>query len=238
MVNSRFEYVKQFEAEEKLLNDTFICVTINMLDFDQFCIDHNLFLPYDNRIIRLNTESARHVLQDFAEIDICHGFRNEFSFIFKRTAVVFSRRRDKILTNVTSLYTSTFTYHWSKYFDFRMKYPPNFVSKITLFPRLRLVKDYLLWKQELAASQCLSLYSMNVLERSGLSKENAQAQILSADIVGMNEILFKNGINFNSLPDWHKRGKTLFKEKKIIETSDDFASQKSDFWKKHKKLLK
>ena len=238
MVNSRYEYVKKFEEEEKLLKDTFICVNVKTLDFDQFCIDHKFLNPFDDRIIRLNAECARHVMEDFTDIDISYGFMGEFSFIFKRTTATFNRRRDKILTNLTSLFASTFAYRWSKYFSFPIQYPPSFISTITLFPRLRIVKDYLLWRQELSAVECLNLYTINVLERSGKSHEESLEIVKNTNESEKNEILFKNGINFNSLPDWHKRGKILFREKKIYESSDNFATKKANFWEKHKKLLR
>ena len=255
MVNSRFEYVKQFEAEEKLLRDTFICVDINATDFDKFCIDHNFLSPFDDRIIKLNAMCARHVMEDFSDIDICFGFECEFSFIFKRTTEIFNRRRDKILTNLVSLFASTFTYKWGDFFkEEKLKYPPTFFASITLFPRLRTVKDYLLFQQLKATQKCANKYATNVLER--MLKYHCKIELPSKiDIVlnteediqklldtlcfsDINEIFFHHGINFNSLPDWHKRGKLLFRNKKIIETSDDLSSKKKDFWKKNKKLLK
>ncbi|OHS95279.1 putative tRNA(His) guanylyltransferase [Tritrichomonas foetus] len=239
MVNSRFEYVKQFEAEEKLLRDTFICVDVHATDFDQFCIDHNFLAPYDDRIIRLNAACARNVMNDFGDIDVCFGCDGEFSFIFRRSSTVFNRRRDKLLTNLVSLFVSTFAYQWKQFFnDSEMKYPPNFVSTIKLFPRLRIVKDYLLFLQLKATKNCQDKYSIHILERSGMTKESALEWLKDASLMDINEMMFKNGINFNFLPDWHKRGKILFREKKIIEISDDLSSQKPDFWKKHKKLLK
>ena len=238
MVNSRYEYVKKFEEEEKLLKDTFICVNVNTADFDQFCIDHKLSQPYDDRIIRLYAECARHVMEDFADIDVSYGFKGEFSFIFKRTTSTFNRRRDKIITNLTSLFASTFAYRWSKYFSDQFKYPPSFVATVTLFPRLRIVKDFLLWRQELSAVECLNSYTTTVLERSGKIHQESIDIVNSSNESEKNEILFMNGINFMSLPDCHKRGKILFREKKIYESSDNFAVKKANFWDKHKKLLR
>lgn len=229
MVNSRFEYVKEFEREEKLLYDTYIMVEIHGTGFKSFCVKQSLIEP-DDRITRLMAAAARHTMEVFADIDISFGYSDNFYLIFNRSSKIFNRRRDKILSDVVSLFVSSFVYKWNDFFDTDLSDPPDFRGKITLFPRAEAVKDFLISEQLRAASGCISMYVRIVAQRAG------EVVPEKMSFVDQNEFLFKHGLNYNSLPAWHKRGKILFREKKIYESSDDLSSTKPDFWKKHKLL--
>ena len=233
MVNSRFEYVKEFEREDQLLPDTFIVVEIHGRHFSRFCEQHKLCKPFDDRLTRLMAAAARTTMEDYADIKISFGYSDNFYLIFSRTAAPFNRRRDKIVSNVVSLFSSAFVYKWRDFFDTELVEAPEFCGKITLFPRRRTVVEFLLKEQLNATSFCIGKYVEAVAART------TSTQTTPTLFVDQNEFLFRHGINFNSLPAWHKRGKILFREKRVYECSDDFASQKRDaFWKKHAKLLK
>ena len=233
MVNSRFEYVKEFEREDQLLPDTYILVEIRGRHFKDFCSQHQVAHPFDDRLTRLMAAAARATMEDFADVDISFGYSDRFYLVFSRTTSTFNRRRDKIVSTVVSLFVSSFVYKWKEFFDIPMIEPPEFTGKITLFPRRRTVIEFLISEQLRAASHCISEYMSAVATRAG-----APLDALPENFVDQNEFLFHHGINFNSLPPWHKRGKILFREKRIYESSDDLAANKPDFWKKHAKILK
>jgi tRNA(His) guanylyltransferase len=238
MVNSRFEYVKDFEREERLLRDTFIVVEVHGSRFKSFCSHLSLSLPYDDRLIRLFATAARSTMENFFDIEVSLGYSDNFYFVFDRSASLFNRRRDKILSNLISFFTSAFVFHWTSFFTFPIPEPPDFFGRLTLFPRRILVKEFLMAKQQDAATTCITEYVKEVLVRSGQPADEAFGTAIGLSFTDQNELLFRHGINFNSLPAWHKRGKLLIREKKIIETSDDLFATKPDFWKKHPKLLK
>jgi tRNA(His) guanylyltransferase len=233
MVNSRFEYVREFEREERLLPDTFIIAEVQGSGFKPFCSRLPIARPYDDRLIRLFAAAARETMDNFADIELAYGFSDSHYFIFKRSSTVFNRRRDKILSNVISLFVAAFVFQWPRFFEFPLSEPPDFVGRIIVIPRRRILKDFLIAKQRDSAMDCIREYTAHVLLRAGRSP--AEAGDLSFN--DQNELLFTHGINFNSLPAWHKRGKILIREKRIIETSDDVSSVKPDFWKKHPKLF-
>jgi len=62
------------------------------------------------------TKCAKEVMKSFNEIIITYGDSDEFSFVFKKSAEIFNRREDKILSCVLSLYSSSYVFYWSKYF--------------------------------------------------------------------------------------------------------------------------
>jgi len=60
----------------------------------------------------------------------------------------FWRSKSKILTSVTSLFTSSYVYNWSTYFPkTKLEYPPMFDGRLVVYPGEREVKDYFAWRQ-------------------------------------------------------------------------------------------
>ena len=54
----------------------------------------------------------------------------------------------KLMTNMVSLFSSSFVFHWRKYFpDRQLLYPPAFDGRIVLYPSNRNLRDYLSWRQ-------------------------------------------------------------------------------------------
>lgn len=66
----------------------------------------------------------------------------------RKEAQAYSRRSSKLATNVCSLFTSAFVYHWSEYFDTaKPQYPPVFDGRTVLYPSDHNMRDYLSWRQ-------------------------------------------------------------------------------------------
>lgn len=233
MVNSRFEYVKQFESEDFLLPDTYIVASVSTRNFDRFAREHSLAQPFDDRLIRLFARAARRVMEDFADIEAAFVMRDGFEFVFARTAALFNRRRDKILTNLVSLLASALCSHWSACFGGApQKRPLLLAGRIELLPRRRSAVARLVRLQTEEAERCLALYAAAVAQRRG----DAPAPLSFAEA---NEFLFANGINFSFLPARHRRGTLLFRARGIAECSDDLSSTaRGGFWNRHKSILR
>jgi tRNA(His) guanylyltransferase len=134
MANSKFSYVKHFEKSNELLPNTFIVVRIDGRGFTSFCDIHGFEKPNDLRGIKLMSKSAKEVMKSFNEIILAYGDSDEFSFVFKKSARVFNRREDKILSCVVSLYSTSYVFYWSKYFPDALKRIPSFDARIVLYP--------------------------------------------------------------------------------------------------------
>jgi tRNA(His) guanylyltransferase len=94
------------------------------------------------------TKCAKEVMKNFNEIEITYGDSDEFSFVFKRSAKVFNRREDKILSCVLSLFSTSYMFYWSRYFpDISLKRIPSFDARIVLYPSLEDLQSYLSWRQ-------------------------------------------------------------------------------------------
>ena len=79
---------------------------------------------------------------------IAYGDSDEYSFVFNKHANLFNRRKDKILSCVVSLFSSTYCFYLPKYFEGTVSFDviPSFDARIVLYPNLEVVKDYLSWR--------------------------------------------------------------------------------------------
>jgi tRNA(His) guanylyltransferase len=70
------------------------------------------------------------------------------SFLFRKSTSLYNRRQAKIVSTITSLFTSCYVFYWKQYFpDTLMCYPPSFDGRIILYPTEREVRDYFAWRQ-------------------------------------------------------------------------------------------
>ena len=130
--------------------------------------------------------AAQDVMREFKDIVLAFGESDEyrgspacfhmmrtrhriarFSFLFKKSSALYNRRHAKILTTVTSLFTSSYVFNWSKYFpDTSLNYPPSFDGRITLYPSSKEVRDYFSWRQADGASTPVLLHMSQQLKFS------------------------------------------------------------------------
>uniref|UniRef100_A0A182V9Q5 Probable tRNA(His) guanylyltransferase n=2 Tax=Anopheles merus TaxID=30066 RepID=A0A182V9Q5_ANOME len=249
MALSRFEYVKQFEQEEKLLPNSWIVVRIDGKGFHRFCNVHSFSKPNDLDALQLMNLAGMTVLQEFNEIAIGYGQSDEYSFVFRREASVYQRRRDKLVSYVASLFTSAYMFHWKRIFNGRsiaMRYPPSFDARAVLYPTDENLRDYLSWRQ--ADVHVNNLYNTTFwnLVASGLSNSDAEKRLQGTLASDKNEILFSQfGINYNNEPIIYRKGTILLpksvvssegkKQRLIVPIFEDLISDA--FWAKHPEIL-
>lgn len=52
------------------------------------------------------------------------------------------------MTNVNSLFASSYVYHWPRFFQGKeLYYPPSFDARVVLYPTDKNLRDYLAWRQ-------------------------------------------------------------------------------------------
>ena len=53
------------------------------------------------------------------------------------------------MTNVVSMFSSSFVFHWAKHFpgEVPLQYPPAFDGRVVLYPTDQNLRDYLSWRQ-------------------------------------------------------------------------------------------
>lgn len=212
MANSKFSYVKEFERSNVLLPNTFIMVRVDGRGFTSFCDVHGFQKPNDIRGIKLMNKAAKEVVKNFSEIVIAYGDSDEYSFVFRKSAKVFNRREDKILSCVLSLFSTSYVFHWPRYFaDCPLKRVPSFDARIVLYPSLSDIQNYLSWRQ--CDCHINNLYNTTfwaLVQQGGMTQQDAHKRLKGTFSKDKNEILFSQfGINYNDVEEIYKRG-TIF----------------------------
>ena len=87
-----------------------------------------------------------------------------------------------------------------------------FDCRISELPSVDLVVDYFRWRNEDAHRNALNAHGYWLLRKQGKSVGEATAAMSGLSVAQKNELLFQNGVNFNDLPLWQKRGSGLYWE--------------------------
>nr|CAG4648128.1 EOG090X0AR4 [Moina brachiata]SVE93177.1 EOG090X0AR4 [Moina brachiata] len=252
MAKSKFEYVRQFELDDRCLPNTWIVVRVDGKGFHKFSDSHGYAKPNDERALRLMSRSASAVMDEFKEICVAYGQSDEYSFVFRKEAQAYSRRSSKLATNVCSLFTSAFVYHWSEYFDSaKPQYPPVFDGRTVLYPSDHNMRDYLSWRQ--ADCHINNLYNTTfwaLVLKGGLTPHEAEERLKGTLSGDKNEILFSQfGVNYNTEPELYRKGTVLVRRRgpvplpnggtrdksQIFQSNTDLIGE--DFWKENSHLL-
>ncbi|XP_065828487.1 probable tRNA(His) guanylyltransferase [Oscarella lobularis] len=265
MAKSRFEYVKKFEQDDRLLPATWIVIRLDGRGFHKFSNAHDFSKPNDERALALMNKCAERVMHDYPDIILAYGQSDEYSFVLKRTTTLFSRRASKLMTTVASCFAANYVYHWREFFrEISLLYPPSFDGRVVVYPSVEILRDYLSWRQ--ADCHINNLYNTCFwcLVKSGKTNDEAE-KLLSGTLSGdKNELLFSQfKINYNDLPEMFRKG-TIIIWQEVIETvtktcksskEDDFPSERhvqrkrkvttplhtdiigDEFWLEHSRIL-
>nr|CAG4650371.1 EOG090X0AR4 [Sida crystallina] len=253
MAKSKFEYVRNFELDDQCLPNSWIVVRVDGKGFHKFTSDHDYEKPNDKRGLGLMSFAATAVMNEFKDICLGYGQSDEYSFVFRKDSQVYNRRASKLSTNVCSLFTSAFVYHWNQFFDDpKPKYPPVFDGRVVLYPSNKNMRDYLSWRQ--ADCHINNLYNTTfwmLVLKGGLNPNQAEERIRHTFAADKNEILFSQfGINYNAEPELYRKGTTLMRKRvpytnpetgftrdksTIVETTCDIIGDQ--FWEENSFLL-
>uniref|UniRef100_A0A1B6CM51 tRNA(His) guanylyltransferase n=1 Tax=Clastoptera arizonana TaxID=38151 RepID=A0A1B6CM51_9HEMI len=223
MSKSKFEYVRDFEVENKCLHNCWIVLRLDGKSFHKFTDAHNFEKPNDKRGLELMTRAAATVLGEFRDICFAFGHSDEYSFVFKKETAVYNRRYDKILTNVNSLFASSYVFYWKTYFsDIDLIYPPSFDSRIVLYPTDKNLRDYLSWRQaDVHVNNLYNTVFWALVLRKNLSTRQAEEKLKGTVSSDKNEILFQEfGINYNKEPELFRKGTSLVR-KRVKSATDE-----------------
>jgi len=231
MSHSKFEYVKKFELEDRLVPNCWIVVRIDGKAFHKFSTQHDFRKPNDVRALGLMNECAKDVMSEFPDVMFSYGQSDEYSFVLRRDTGLYGRRSAKIMTNMVSLFASNFVFKWSKHFpDQSLKYPPAFDARTVVYPSEQNVRDYASWRQ--ADCHINNLYNTvfwALVLKGGLTNRDAQERLKGTFSNDKNEILFSEfDTNYNNEPEQFRKGTTLYRQKVEIPIEDEnFESSSS-----------
>ncbi|KAG6885626.1 hypothetical protein C0993_012044 [Termitomyces sp. T159_Od127] len=219
MAGSKFAYVRNFELPDPLLPDTFMVFRLDGHSFHRFSEKHNFTKPNDVRALQLMDHAARDVMEEYPDIVLAFGESDEYSFLLRKSTDLYNRRQAKIMSTLTSLFTSSYVFNWQKYFpDNPLQYPPSFDGRIVLYPAEQQIRDYFAWRQ--ADTHINNLYNTvfwALVQHGGETTTQAHAT-LRRKVQGTvskekHEILFtKFQINYNQIDERFRKGSVLVRD--------------------------
>ncbi|PPQ63238.1 hypothetical protein CVT24_005698 [Panaeolus cyanescens] len=215
MANSKYAYVRNFELPDPLLPGTYMLFRLDGHSFHRFSDVHSFTKPNDIRALQLMDHAAKHVMEEFPDIVLAFGESDEFSFLLRKSTSLYNRRESKIVSTLTSLFTSCYVFYWPQYFpDTPLQYPPSFDGRIVLYPTEQLVRDYFAWRQ--ADTHINNLYNTTfwaLVQQGGQTTTDAHATLRGTLSKEKNEILFSRfGINYNTIDARFRKGSVIFRE--------------------------
>ncbi|KAK2460173.1 hypothetical protein APHAL10511_007852 [Amanita phalloides] len=231
MANSRFAYVRNYELPDPLLPGSFIVCRVDGHSFHRFSEEHGFAKPNDLRALQLMDHAARNLMEEFPDVALAFGQSDEYSFLLRRQATLYNRRQAKILSTLTSYFTSCYVFHWSNYFpDTSLRYPPSFDGRIVLYPTEREIRDYFAWRQ--ADTHINNLYNTvfwALINQGGETTAKAHATLRGTLSKEKHEILFSRyNINYNDISERYKKGSVLVREEMAPTISEAVTDRDSN----------
>ncbi|TFY65625.1 hypothetical protein EVG20_g5461 [Dentipellis fragilis] len=185
---------------------------------------HEFVKPNDERALKLMDHAARELMNEYTDITLAFGESDEFSFLLRKSTTLYKRRNSKIVTTLTSYFTSSYVLHWPEYFpDKPLRFPPSFDGRLVLYPSEKEVRDYFAWRQ--ADTHINNMYNTvfwALVQQGGQSTKEAHETLRGTVSAQKNEILFTRfNINYNLLPERYRKGSVLIRE----QTTESSASE-------------
>ncbi|KAJ4764952.1 tRNAHis guanylyltransferase [Rhynchospora pubera] len=215
MANSKYEYVKNFEADDRLPPSNWIVIRIDGVHFHRFSSIHEFEKPNDSAALHLMNSCASAMLKHFPDIVFAYGISDEYSFVLSEKSDFYQRRSSKNVSLFVSYFTSAYVTKWKEFFpNYDLKELPYFDGRAVCYPKVKVVRDYLAWRQV----DCHINNQYNtcfwMLVKSGKTKREAQLRLKGTQTKEKNEILLQQfGINYDELPEMFKKGSCVFRNK-------------------------
>ena len=164
----------------------------------------NFEAPFDERFRDLMVATAEHLMDCGFRMDYGYTQSDEISLLFHRDEQQFHRKLRKL--------NSVLAGEASAKISVLLGDVACFDCRISQLPNVELVCDYFRWRSGDAARNALNGHCYWLLRKQGSSEKEATERLRGMSSSAKNELLFGQGINFNDLPNWQKRGVGLYWE--------------------------
>jgi tRNA(His) guanylyltransferase len=165
---------------------------------------HKFEAPFDEGFRDIMVSTVEHLMN--CGLDIIYGYTqsDEISLLFALEENSFSRKTRKVNSVLAGEASAKFT--------LLLGDMACFDSRISQLPNVTEVVNYFRWRNQDAHRNSLNAHCYWCLRRDGKSATQATSLMKGLSVADKNELLFQQGINFNDLPNWQKRGVGLYWE--------------------------
>lgn len=214
MANSEYAYVRDFEQWDALPPSNWIVVRVDGRGFSKLTKKHDFAKPNDRRGLDLMNAAAREVMRSLVDVVLAYGQSDEYSFVLHESTTLFERRAAKLATTVAAAFTAEYSMQWADFFPAPPTRPfPTFDARCVCYPKRRVLRDYLSWRQ--ADCHVNNLYNTtfwNLVLRGGVSTTEAEEMLKGTVASDKNEILYQRfGINYNNEPEMYRKGTIVYR---------------------------
>lgn len=215
MANSQYEYVRKHETWDPVAPSNLIVVRVDGRGFTKLCKKYDFAKPNDKRALDLMNSAAAEVTKALTDIVLAYGQSDEYSFVFHEDARLFDRRASKLVSTVVSTFTAEYCMQWPRFFgtDAVLERPwPTFDGRAVAYPKVRILRDYLSWRQ--ADCHINNLYNTTFwnLVKGGMSGTQAEERLKGTLAKDKNEILFSEfKINYNEEEAMFRKGTVVYR---------------------------
>ena len=160
--------------------------------------------PFDERFRDAMLDTAEHLMTCGFRVVYAFTESDEISVLFAQSERAFGRKLRK--------FDSVLAGEASARMSLVLGTVAVFDCRISQLPDERAVVDYFRWRNEDAHRNALNAHCYWLLRKEGASALEATERLEGMSVSAKNELLFQQGINFNDLPSWQKRGIGLYWE--------------------------
>ncbi|MCL2184782.1 MAG: hypothetical protein FWB86_02865 [Treponema sp.] len=186
-----------------VLPDLFIIARLDGRNFTSLTKEIGKFeAPFDEKFRDLMVEATKHLMDCGFKVIFGYTESDEISLLFDFNIDLFGRKIRK--------FNSVLAGEASAKFSLLFGNIGVFDCRICQLPNKKTVIDYFRWRNEDAYRNALNAHCYWMLRKNGIDKNEASKLIENKSVADKNELLFSNGINFNDLPNWQKRGIGLY----------------------------
>jgi len=166
---------------------------------------HKFEAPYDIRFRDIMVETVKHLMDSGFKITYGYTQSDEISLLLDASESTFQRKERKL--------NSIFAGEASAKFSLLLGDIGTFDCRLCQLPNKSLVVDYFRWRNEDAHRNALNSHCYWNLRKEGVSPNDASNKLSGISIADKNEFLFQQGVNFNDIPNWQKRGVGVYWDK-------------------------
>jgi tRNA(His) guanylyltransferase len=164
---------------------------------------HPFEAPFDRRFHDDMRQTAEHLMTASGlGVAYAHTQSDEISLLLGPDEGGFGRKLRKLLSVLAG--------EASARFSLCLGATASFDCRISQLPSEENVIDYFRWRAEDAHRNALNAHCYWLLRRQGRGGGEATSALRGLSTSAKNELLYQNGINFNDVPSWQKRGSGLY----------------------------